>query len=558
MKKNIISTILCIFCCISLMPMAVRAEEVSSLGYTHTNDDYIVIPDKYNTGVDASVNLIPFTEDTVVEGTVLSDDGGNAPAFQYRTDITYYNVINYYMNGNLATKSMVEGYDFSERRLITTNVGNYSEPKTIIFKNCKFHEFSSGYGNLYFVFENCTFTGIVEGSNMTLNKCYIETQSTDALHTGNNFFVNDTFVANIFPIPTDTGKHVDGVQIFGDGVVGCSNIHFNNVRFAAPDFYYDGSSLTYVNAAIMLSMRQSDCDDISFENIVIDMGGHTFAIYNDDMEEWIETNIVYRNVRVSDNYAPNKIFYHTFIEDTIVENVVSNSKLYVSSVWKDENNKTHIICTNHSTTDRTLKVVTNIGEYSFDIDRSPTQTELLNDEFYRTYTYEDMPYDVEFIINEDIDYLVCYDTSVLEENQIRYVNYSEGPLTRPENPNNGVAEDGNIRFEANIASYFEVVIPNSFSLKDLENTLEFTVSGDIAGNKKLTIKTDKTCLLKNEQEEELVAETSIEKEDFFYLDLKESKKSNFLISVDRLPAGRYVGYMPVYIKINDANNNQGN
>ena len=544
--KRTLAIILCSIFLSSTFSIPVKAEEPVELPYQHTYDDYVVIPDKYNTGVPSDIALTPFGDGVTVNGTVLSNDGGNIPVFQYMAD-SDYDVINYYKNIDIASETMVEGYDFSAKRLIVTNPHLYTEKKTIVFKNCKFNEFSNISGNLYFIFENCTFTGMVAGGNITLNKCYITSNTTDGIHAGCNFFINDSYVADLFKEPSQTGKHVDGVQIFGDDEEGCENIHFNNVRFSVPDFYYDGTATTYVNAAIMLGMRQSDCDNISFKNIIVDMGGHTFPIYNEDVEEFVETNISYKNVRVSDTY--DNIFYHTFIQDTVVENVDFNSKLYVSSIWKDTDNKTHIICTNQTKTDKTLKVVTDLGEYSFEIDRSPTQSELLDSDEFRPYTYADMPYDLEFVINEDVEYVVCYDTAVSTDNQIRYMNYSEPELPElPENSDSSTSS-GNILFKANVDSWFEVKLPNSYTLKDLENSITFSVSGDIAGDKVLSVTTGKSLELKNSLDEILPVQTTILKSIFTYLDLKNTENSSISLSVEELPAGRFVGEMPVYISI---------
>lgn len=542
MKRKAISLIVFIACCITIFSFPVNAEEVISPNYTHTDDDYVAIPDKYNTGIEPGVELISFEEGTTVQATVLSDDGGAIPMIQYRTDVDYNN-INYYQNKNLASESVIEGYDFSEKRLITINDGLYEESKTIIFKNCKFNKFTAGYSNLHLVFENCTFTGTIIGGNITLNKCYVSTECADGLQPIANVEVKNSLFANLLPMSSQSGAHVDGVQIFGREDFDAENIHFNNVRFSMPEFYYDGLNKTYANAAIMLSLEKSDANNISFENIIIDMGSRHYPIYNVD-SSFNEDNITFKNIRITDVY--NRIFYPaSYNENAVVDNVDFDSKLYVTSIWKDENNKTHIICTNNSKTARTLKVVTDVGEYSFDMDRSPTQTELLNDVAYQSYTYEDMPYDVELIIEENVEYVVCYDTDTSSQNQIRYMNYNETSL--PERP------DGNIRFEATISSYFEIAIPDSFAIKDLENELKFTASGDIPGNKKLSVTVDETCIMKNKQDEELEASLAVEKDKFIYSDLLNGVESSILISVNKLPAGRYSGYMPVYVKIIDIN-----
>lgn len=507
---------------------------------THTQNDYNVIPDKYNTGVNKNISLTPVTD------TIFIETSNGVPLeITYRIDSDYY-VINQYANVNIPDEIVVENYDFTSlSKFLTTNIARYETRKTIIFNNCKFNGIQhSGYGSsqVDFIFNNCTFNGCIVASDVTLNNCLIEnTNTADGLKLAENASINNCFVSNLMNNSVTYSSHTDGVQFTGYQDSITKNVHFNNVRFAFPQFYWDGTNVAAANAAIMLSMEYSDADNITFENIIIDMGSKYYPIYNVDSDNWNETNIVFKNIKVSDTY--DTIFYtSSYNNEATVENVDFNSKLYVSSIWKDDSSKTHIICTNNTKINKTLKIVTNLGEYSFDINRSPSQYELLNDTTYQSYTYEDMPYDVEFIIEEDINYLVCYDTDISEENQIRYVNYNEEELP-----------EGNIIFRANIPSYFEVELPNSYQIKDLSNILNFSVSGDIPGNKKLSIGLDDECVLKNSEEQELVVELSIAKEYFLYEDIKNGMDSTITISVEKLPAGRYVGNMPVYINIVDNN-----
>ena len=396
------------------------------MAYTQGYRDNVVIPDKYNTGCKGE--LTQFSE-TATVGTVTSGDG-NSVKIVYDSAKSQI-IINSYSNSNLANETLVENYDFSEFPFVTTNTANFKETKKVVFRNCKFkgitHDKNS-VSNLYLEFERCTFSACVVGSNITMNKCYIGEDSTsDGMNAFKNYFVNDCLVAGLLSEANTNGTHVDGIQIYGHNSYEAGNIHLKNVRFSMPNFYYDGTSTSYVNASIMLKLEQNNANDITFEDIMVDMGGRYTPFYSTQPSGFTVTDVTFKDITVSDNYKDAESLFYTgsYNENTEVINVGCKSDLYVSSVWKDDEGKTHIICTNNSVLDaRTLLVKTNLGEKNFTIDRSPNQTELLGVAEYQAYTYEDMPYDVECIIDENVNYIVCYDTEVSEENQIRFVEFS--------------------------------------------------------------------------------------------------------------------------------------
>ena len=91
-----------------------------------------------------------------------------------------------------------------------------------------------------------------------------------------------------------------------------------------------------------------------------------------------------------------------------------------------ENGKIKLLVTNYTNTEKVLKLVTDSGITSVTIPACP----LCNDGLAYT-TLSDFPFDIE--IEVDGNYIVCYDTEISEENQIRYVTFVEdNSITVPE------------------------------------------------------------------------------------------------------------------------------
>lgn len=149
---------------------------------------------------------------------------------------------------------------------------------------------------------------------------------------------------------------------------------------------------------------------------MIDTGGRWFPIFNTSGE-----SVLYKNIQVGNGYR--RIFYPKCINpNAIIQNVEFFGGLYVSSVWKDECGHTHFLCSNNNMqTCKTVRVVTDLGEYCFQVDRHPTPVELSDDPKYKSYRFKDLPYDIEFVIKEDIAWAEFYDGST----QIRSVNFKD-------------------------------------------------------------------------------------------------------------------------------------
>ena len=149
-----------------------------------------------------------------------------------------------------------------------------------------------------------------------------------------------------------------------------------------------------------------------------------------------QKNLTVKNAYVSNNFGT--IFYSgSYDENATVENVSHHDNLYVSSVWKDVDGKTHVICSNDTMYKSTLLVKTDKGDFEFSIPRCPSNWNLegkvqannsrteeqkkagfvedesfLTDENGKAYTeygFSDMPFDIDCVIEENVSELTCYD-----------------------------------------------------------------------------------------------------------------------------------------------------
>ena len=74
-------------------------------------------------------------------------------------------------------------------------------------------------------------------------------------------------------------------------------------------------------------------------------------------------------------------------------------------------------------------IATESGNQIVDVEACPTYNELTPD----VTTFNDLPFDIDITIDEDSDFVVCYDVTDGEasaDNQIRFVNWSNSPVYR--------------------------------------------------------------------------------------------------------------------------------
>lgn len=417
-----------------------------------TRFDNLRIPDKYNTGTYAG---------TVFNTCTETETNLNNVYIRRRMDTSNY-VISSYGNNlqNLPAESVIENYDFSDMNFVIQNSDRYGSNKKITFNNCKFKSFrndtsSKLQSKIYCVFNHCEFSGPVNSAYITLNDCKIGGFTSDAMNPVSNFKANRLYVYDLLHEGNQKGSHLDGIQIFGDSrsrnnsykdywitQVETGNIHLNNVRFEIPSINFDGNT-SYVNASIMFQLEFSDVNDVSFENVFINGGGKWFPIYLDHGKNneksiygsWQHKNLVLKNAWVSDNFG--KIFYPNLLEDATIKNVDHYSYVYITSAWKDEAGKVHIIASNDTRTDAVITVKSNKGTSTFEIPHCPSNWALggeidlktnkdealidKNGKPYSTYRWNDLPFDKEYIIPGNPDFIVCYQG----EERLSYWSFDE-------------------------------------------------------------------------------------------------------------------------------------
>jgi len=406
-------------------------EYYSNIGFL-----YSAIPDKYNCGANESTAINTLDEDGLLNGVYIKID---------KRDTKFYVITSYVPKNTpeLPASVTIEDYNFSDADFRIYNPDRYSEKKTITFKNCKFKSFKNNGAyddnKINIIFEHCSFGGGVNEVNIELNWCKIGHFPTDGMNPLKNFTVKNCFVYDLACEGNKNGTHIDGFQIYGRGNTKGGNILFDNVRFEIPSIYYEGNT-SYVNACVMYQLEYGDVSNCTFQNLICNGGGKWYPIYFKKTkckqdgtyykkgEAFPESNVSLKNVLVSNNF--DKIFYPTeHYESADIQNVTHLDKLYVSSIFKTDDNKIHIICSNDTRDDKELTVITDKETYRFEMPHCPSNwalggekgnravpNESLVDKNgipYKSYTYKDLPFDVDCIISGDVKTIKCYDDQTL-------------------------------------------------------------------------------------------------------------------------------------------------
>lgn len=372
--------------------------------------DFKIIPDKHNTGIDSSVTLNvaqlsdPQTNLTI-DGIVITCRP---------TDF----IINAYGNAGAPREVTIENWDFSAGFFSLTNVEVFGKVIHITFKNCKFKGVSfylkfDKTSGIQCTYNNCEFIGTLQGNNYTCNGCAIHEVQGDALNPSMEVYMNNCYIYNLLTEAQTTGTHVDGMQIFGQSGKVCHTVHFDNVRMELPSLHINDNS-AYINACLMFKLERGSVNDTWFHDCTFNGGG--FSIYLQVDSRFTQDDQILQNIGVGCFHKYGIFYANSFNQNAIIEKVEDITKLFVSSVWK-ENGVIHFLCTNDTLNARVLKAVTSSGtEYTFNMAQNYgydyTQTNVSS--------FDELPIDVEFTINEDADYVVFYDTSVSEVNQIRF------------------------------------------------------------------------------------------------------------------------------------------
>ena len=415
-----------------------------------TGADTLVMPDRYNTGAGsiyhASETIIPVNGAGVYNGSKIS--GSTTGAMNLDTsgiDLSTTKEI-VVSNLDLSNNSYFSLSDFGQNTDITIRFVN------CIFKNIR--SFRDGVNTkAKYIFDYCTIVNF-GGSNATFNYCNFGAETdADAFNPMQNVYVNHCFVGNRPPIGYEKELHTDAVQIYGYGpgqrLIEAVNQRYYNFRCELPSIPYTGSH-SYANSCLMISLDYNHADNITFEHCYINGTGCPIMIYDNPHPEFHNdttpnhmTNILYRDIfsgcgsqfqttviklvneeskvtlgnrefGVGTSWIPNPTSIEGF--ETFAHS------LYVGSVWEADG-KTHISVSNDTNKVRNLRVFTNNGTYDLTVDRFPLYFELVRDT-----SYFELPLDIDFVIDGTFDWLVCYDVTDGNYQQVRYVNHTDEPV----------------------------------------------------------------------------------------------------------------------------------
>ncbi len=383
----------------------------------HVSADYSIIPDKYNTGADES-KLVTVSMDDADE---LAERFG-LPFKQAKESLM---VINFYSKRTLTGEINIENIDFSDFAVRIYNAPLCEKPLKIIFSNCKFGGFtSSGLKDeselVQFEFKNCSFQSI-SASNCHFYNCYIGGGQSDGIRAFNNVYVIDCYIADKSMSYADvsTGNHTDGTQIYGVTGGTCGNIHFENCRFELPQLK---NSTAYINACLMLQIEYCDADDITFKDCIISGGGYSIYAWS-KRGTYNLTNASFTNISVG---CMRKwgLIYPTVGEGVKFKNVEDTTTAYASSVWTG-NGKTHIILSNDTNEHKTVAIYTDKGEKLVSLQPCPSHSEVTED-----MTFADFPFDYDYSLDYEAEWVVCYEITGEKETLIRHYNPKKITLYR--------------------------------------------------------------------------------------------------------------------------------
>lgn len=343
--------------------------------------DSIVIPDMHNTGIENGVTLKELT---------TSDTAGAT-----RIQITQ-SVANNLCNSD----GVIENYHFNG---IYVDF-NKDITQTVKFKNCKFTgDDSMSYAvalSTYGVdkgvtFEHCEFShykaAVASGLwKAVFDKCYVHDMMQDAYKINHSeIYLKNCYTRSLGLSPA---SHADGVQIKNNTVDVTAHIY--NCRFDQPF-----TSENAENAAIF-----AKCKD---NNIILDVQkcyvtGGNYTIYAVDgttgkVSGKIE-GVVGGSYRYGAVNTSSGVEQTITLADKLFASTVADGKLYV---------------TNYTNGERTLRVVTDVGEKTVRVPKCPTYEE------NHTQAFSEYPFNVsvDYTDMTAAKWVKCYDGDVLIRTQ---------------------------------------------------------------------------------------------------------------------------------------------
>ena len=402
---------------------------ISANSYIYqTDSDIKVLPDKYNTGCGGELEIITLDlESGNMVDDILFIQGSNGTKFVLDF---------YYRNKDKEGIIYINNKDFSSLGVVCYHEDLVERSIKVIFRNCKFSSMSTGRNpkNISYEFINCTFNSFY-GSNSILDKCQFGGNFTDGIVPFVNVEVKNSFFKDMAGVVTDKGAHTDGTQLYGYKDLDVENIKYTNCRFEIPPLHKEGSSAS-INACIMLQIEYSNGKNISFNDCYVNGGG--YSVYATSKKEEFSFDNVKFNGLTFGCAAKYGIFYSKVHPNVEFSNVSQADSLFIGSVWKDEGG-THFSVTNDTAQERELLIYTNKGVYKYKI---PACYQI--DEMTSEIEYSDFPFDLDIVIEDDIDYAVCYDNTINGyAKQIRFVNYSNSDVVLDDEFKNQIYDNSN-------------------------------------------------------------------------------------------------------------------
>ena len=379
-----------------------KVTALKSLPFKKTIYDIKPIPDLHNTGCDGEL-------------TNYLDIG-------IWTEASSSSLL--YINKSIIEKhhsNIFENIDFDGVCLYFNQTEEQYGYSQIIFRNCRVNGLlSDGSTTTYcvqslnssieLIFENCTFINARAAVNnvqrMTFKNCYANGFQGDCFKLGSNIKIINCYAAQA---GLGEGAHADGVQFSGG-----SKFYVDNYRCDAIAI----KDVNVYNAGFYIDFESGDIKELEsgvVENIYVNGGGYTIYLISED--GYTLQNIKMRNAQYGCSYQ-----FDGFISsyrDEFAKNgrCVAASTAYVTSVWK-EDGVIKFCVTNYTNAERTLIISTSKGNSTITVPACPTY-----DEYYETYTSVDQfPFNLEYEV-ADAEWFVAYDTSISEENQIRFVDF---------------------------------------------------------------------------------------------------------------------------------------
>lgn len=429
--------------------------------------DNIIMPDRYNTGIERGVALTDIADisnkyniSPSNNRLYLTSDLKNALLTEGLAEITYDNVF------------VIKTICFTETMWLYLAGTNLTEYRTYRFVNCKFDGGDINTAQLiginlttdntatnawYYLgepleFIHCEFTGsrctnAIKSLTPTIfEHCYAHDFGSDAFPTDNpkskrlDCYACKGGMTNVYNGTSTGNAHADFIQTagmmdtLGEEFVGTSKSYIRRCRSDIIQ-YFDANGTYYLSNA----SSYNDCD---YGNIEVDIdymwasGGNYPYRFEISQEGYACTG------KATNLFAGTKLYNITHISEGCNVEITSSEveTVLVGSVWT-ENNVVNVSVTNYTPRNRVFKIETNLSlSDNFNITASPQQSELTGKNgdgshwFSEPVTWEDFPYDKLYTISSDgVEWIRVYDVTdgenVLVRTQVlneRDIDHNEG------------------------------------------------------------------------------------------------------------------------------------